>query len=56
MKPRVRFWNNKWWARRMGVTGCGDTIEDAVADMWKLYRKLIRDSVSKPARNYRQGN
>lgn len=37
MKARLRFWNGKWWCRRMGCTGCGDTMEEAWNDMWTLY-------------------
>ena len=32
MKARMRWWNGKWWCRRMGCTGCGDTMEDAWND------------------------
>ena len=37
MKPKMTFWNGKWWCRRMGVTGCGDTMREAWDDMWMLY-------------------
>lgn len=26
----------------MGVTGCGDTMEEAWDDMWNLYRDAVR--------------
>ena len=42
MKARMRFWNGKWWCRRMGVTGCGATMEEAWDDMWNLYREAVR--------------
>lgn len=42
MKARIRFWNGKWWCRRLGITGCGDTIEAAWDDMWAVYRDTFR--------------
>ena len=26
----------------MGVTGCGDTMEEAYSDMWQLYKEVVR--------------
>lgn len=42
MKARMRFWRGMWWCRRMGVTGCGVTMEAAWEDMWALYREMVR--------------
>lgn len=42
MKARMRFCNGKWWCRRMGVTGCGESMEAAYEDMWQLYREAMR--------------
>lgn len=44
MKVRMRFWNGKWWCRRMGVTGCGDSMESAWHDMWTLYWEAMKPS------------
>lgn len=45
MKARMRFWHGMWWCRRMGVTGCGTTMEAAWNDMWTLYAEAMRPSV-----------
>lgn len=41
MKPRLIYRHGKWWCKRMGVTGCGQTPLDAYNDMWGLYRSFI---------------
>lgn len=53
MKPRMRFWNDKWWCRRMGVTGCGATMEEAWNDMWGLYRDFVATGRLVPNRKVR---
>ena len=53
VKARMRHWNGKWWCRRMGVTGCGDTMEEAWDDMWALYREAVTPKItlySRPVR------
>lgn len=45
MKARVRYWRGMWWCRRMGVTGCGTTMEAAWEDMWALYREAVRPRI-----------
>ena len=52
MKARMRFWNGQWWCRRMGVTGCGSTMQAAWDDMWMLYREAY---IVKPPTYYTAG-
>lgn len=55
MKPRVRFLNGQYVARRLGFYGYGTTIEAAVLNMWRSYRAAIRLSVNRVTYNYRGG-
>lgn len=41
MKAKLTFRHGKWWCRRMGCTGCGNTIQEAWEDMWILYKEAI---------------
>ena len=44
VKAKIQFWNGKWWSKRMGVTGCGETPKAAYDDMWQLYSDFIKKS------------
>lgn len=43
MKAKIYFGHGKWWCRRLGVTGCGNTPREAWYDMWHQYRELITE-------------
>ena len=34
-------WDGKFWCKHFGVTGCGETPEEAEADMWALYKAAV---------------
>lgn len=55
MKARMRFWRGMWWCRRMGVTGCGVTMQAAWDDMWLLYREAYSRPIQAVSGSPRNG-
>lgn len=41
IKAKISFWKGKWWCRRIGITGCGETPKEAWDDMWFLYKQAV---------------
>jgi hypothetical protein len=44
MKPKMTFWNGKWWCRHqsLGVAIGGNTMREAWDNMWSVYAEVSK--------------